>query len=146
MEILQSCTKPSTCITTVEIIANTCIFYGIYNISGHFVNAPSQWETMLHCNVASHWLDALIHKMIPAISSKQTLPNPCILTTSWRLPILYPGKASSCLSRQGLISHKPGMKQKHDGLVPKCSNSRALPEPMLTKINHVICHPFAPAN
>ena len=24
----------------------------------HFVNAPSQWETMLQCNVASHWLGA----------------------------------------------------------------------------------------
>ena len=22
----------------------------------HFVHAPSQWETMLHCNVVSHWL------------------------------------------------------------------------------------------
>ena len=22
----------------------------------HFVNAPSQWETTLHCNVVSHWL------------------------------------------------------------------------------------------
>ena len=24
----------------------------------HFVNAPSQWETTLHCNVVSHWLGA----------------------------------------------------------------------------------------
>ena len=24
----------------------------------HFVNAPSQWRTMLHCNVVSHWLGA----------------------------------------------------------------------------------------
>ena len=24
----------------------------------HFVNAPSQWEMTLHCNVISHWLDA----------------------------------------------------------------------------------------
>ena len=24
----------------------------------HFVYAPSQWETTLHCNVASHWLGA----------------------------------------------------------------------------------------
>ena len=24
----------------------------------HFVNAPSQWETMLQCNVISHWLGA----------------------------------------------------------------------------------------
>ena len=25
--------------------------------SDHFVYAPSQWETTLHCNVVSHWLD-----------------------------------------------------------------------------------------
>ena len=25
----------------------------------HFVNAPSQWESTLQCNVVSHWLDAL---------------------------------------------------------------------------------------
>ena len=24
----------------------------------HFVHMPSQWETMLQCNVVSHWLDA----------------------------------------------------------------------------------------
>ena len=24
----------------------------------HFVHAPSQWETTLHCNVVSHWLGA----------------------------------------------------------------------------------------
>ena len=28
------------------------------NIRDHFVNVPSQWETMLHCNVISHWLGA----------------------------------------------------------------------------------------
>ena len=28
-----------------------------YN-SDHFVCAPNQWETTLHCNVVSHWLDA----------------------------------------------------------------------------------------
>ena len=27
-------------------------------IRGHFVYAPDQWETMLHCNVVSHWLGA----------------------------------------------------------------------------------------
>ena len=26
------------------------------SIRDHFVNAPSQWETTLQCNVASHWL------------------------------------------------------------------------------------------
>ena len=27
-------------------------------IRDHFLNAPSQWETTLHCNVVSHWLGA----------------------------------------------------------------------------------------
>ena len=29
-----------------------------YMYRDHFVYAPSQWETTLQCNVASHWLDA----------------------------------------------------------------------------------------
>ena len=31
-----------------------------------FVDAPSQWETTLQCNVASHWLSTYMHKMISA--------------------------------------------------------------------------------
>ena len=31
-------------------------FFGINR--DHFVYAPSQWETTLHCNVVSHWLGA----------------------------------------------------------------------------------------
>ena len=31
----------------------------------HFVHAPSQWETTLQCNVVPHWLERM-HKMIPA--------------------------------------------------------------------------------
>ena len=34
------------------------------NYRDHFVYAPSQRETTLHCNVVSHWLGG-IHKMIP---------------------------------------------------------------------------------
>ena len=30
----------------------------VNEISDHFVYAPSQWETTLHCNVVSHWLGA----------------------------------------------------------------------------------------
>ena len=29
-----------------------------HNLRDHFVYAPSHWETMLHCNVVSHWLGA----------------------------------------------------------------------------------------
>ena len=31
----------------------------------HFVYAPSQWETMLQCNVASHWLGAYTKWSLP---------------------------------------------------------------------------------
>ena len=30
----------------------------VVRTSHHLVNAPSQWETMLHCNIVSHWLGA----------------------------------------------------------------------------------------
>ena len=52
LELLQSCTKPSVWYDTV-LIRYDC------NISkDHFVNAPSQWEVTLHCNVVSLWLGA----------------------------------------------------------------------------------------
>ena len=28
------------------------------SVRDHFVHAPSQWETTLHCNIVSHWLSA----------------------------------------------------------------------------------------
>ena len=49
MEILQYCTKPS----------RWSYHRFLYNWSrDHFVYAPSQCETILHCNVVSHWLGA----------------------------------------------------------------------------------------
>ena len=39
-----------------------------YLNSGHFVNAPSQWETTLHCNVVSHWLGTFIKWSLYCIS------------------------------------------------------------------------------
>ena len=40
-----------------------CVYFVVsyitdYNYRDHFVYAPSQCETMLHCNVVSHWLGA----------------------------------------------------------------------------------------
>ena len=32
----------------------------------HFVNAPSQWETTVHCNVVSRWLDAYTKRSLQA--------------------------------------------------------------------------------
>ena len=29
-----------------------------FSCRDHFMYAPSQWETMLHCNIVSHWLGA----------------------------------------------------------------------------------------
>ena len=33
----------------------------------HFVYAPSQWETMLHYNVVSHWLGTCIERSLPSL-------------------------------------------------------------------------------
>ena len=46
-------------ISTGPIVLSTML------ISGHFVYAPSQSETTLHCNVASHWLGA--HRVISVV-------------------------------------------------------------------------------
>ena len=35
-----------------------CIWKCCQICRDHFVNASSHWETMLHCNVVSHWLHA----------------------------------------------------------------------------------------
>ena len=53
----------------LSIIKRLVCFVGLYWIfvwlthsnvfpRDHFVHAPSQWETMLHCNVVPHWLGA----------------------------------------------------------------------------------------
>ena len=36
-----------------------CCYFAISGIS--LYNAPSQWETSLHCNAVSHWLGAYLH-------------------------------------------------------------------------------------
>ena len=35
------------------------------SLRGHFVYAPSQWETTSHCNVVSHWLGAYTKCSLP---------------------------------------------------------------------------------
>ena len=40
-----------------RLSVHTCITW-LVDVRDHFVNAPSQWETTLHCNVVSHWLGA----------------------------------------------------------------------------------------
>ena len=55
LEILQSCIKPS--ISTAMGLSCWLKSSG-RNIRDHFVNAFSQWEMTLHCNVVSHWLEA----------------------------------------------------------------------------------------
>ena len=39
----------------------------------HFVNVPSQWETMLQCNIVSHWLGAYTKS---SLLSPQFTPPP----------------------------------------------------------------------
>ena len=44
-----------------------CMFIcGMYR--DHFMNAPSQWETMLQCNVISHWLGAFTKRSLDVAS------------------------------------------------------------------------------
>ena len=40
------------------IITFDILVISIYWNREHFVHAPSQWRTMLHCNIVSHWLGA----------------------------------------------------------------------------------------
>ena len=78
LELLQSCTKPSICILHISFMIQVPNSEGnlgwwnphslavmfprksdvITTCRDHFVNAPSQWETTLHCNIISHWLGA----------------------------------------------------------------------------------------
>ena len=68
LELRLSCTNPSSNILYWKAVTTvhqqwSCFSYGIItdittNIREHFVNAPSQWETTLHCNVVFNWLGA----------------------------------------------------------------------------------------
>ena len=58
-----------------------CPIYGMYCLSmqGSFVNAPTQWETMLHCTTISHWLGtftkwSLLYVIISVAISMLLLP------------------------------------------------------------------------
>ena len=42
----------------------TCSLYSNSILRDHFVYAPSQWETTLHCNIGSYWLDAYTWSLI----------------------------------------------------------------------------------
>ena len=57
VSILSACVRCSNELTGCDWVNS----YGISLVAlsfsrGHFVNAPSQWEMTLHCNVVSHWL------------------------------------------------------------------------------------------
>ena len=52
----------------------------------HFVNAPSQWEMMLHCKVASHWLYAYTKWSLQYQTTKH---NKCQLCEKFRFILLY---------------------------------------------------------
>ena len=64
MEILQSCAKPSIWRITPDRkpLNGSCVTKYIpthpTRLRDHFVNAPCQSETTLHCNAVSHWLGA----------------------------------------------------------------------------------------
>ena len=64
-----------------------CMNWGInLIIRDHFVNTPSQWETMLRCNIFSHWLGAYI---------------------KWSLlVVIFWGGISVCITRQPTHNHE----------------------------------------
>ena len=76
LEILQSCTKPSLWWSIIYLCNGHAVRNILYN-RNHFVYALSQWETMLHCNVVSHWLGA--YTKWPLLS---------YVTVLWRDPIV----------------------------------------------------------
>ena len=45
----------------------------LYVCRDHFVNAPNQWETTLHCNVVSHWLGAYTKWPLCMLKKRMTI-------------------------------------------------------------------------
>ena len=43
------------CVGVISFLGDTPVCNLIPRIRGHFVYAPSQWETKLQCNTISHW-------------------------------------------------------------------------------------------
>ena len=61
LELPQSCTKSHHFGMDRSLLVYLCQISTLraplwWESSGHFVNAPSQWEMTLQCNVISHWL------------------------------------------------------------------------------------------
>ena len=83
---LPAVNELSETVKALEQVQNICTGESCYNtvIRDHFVYAPSQWETMLHCNVVSHWLGAYTKCSLCHLSkkpSKWTPPSSAIKTT-----------------------------------------------------------------
>ena len=54
------------------------------SFGGHFVNASSQWETMLHCNIVSHWLGTCTKWFLSLYGLALSHPQPwCIEIQGW---------------------------------------------------------------
>ena len=54
---------------------HTPVEYGLWH-RDHFVYAPNQWETMLHCNVASHWQGTYIEWSLMTLPVLKTYRRP----------------------------------------------------------------------
>ena len=53
----------------------------IRSFRGHFLHVPSQWETMLHCNIVSHWLVAYTKWSLGLNELEELCLSPCCLTS-----------------------------------------------------------------
>ena len=118
------------------------------NSRDHFVYAPSQWETMLHCNVVSHWLGACtkwgdlfnkwkINSLAPERCSTCNLKSVilkdtcCGLSSRALLTELLSGKHLDLLWLVNMVSG--------NALVP--SGNKLLTEALLTQIYAILwCH------
>ena len=69
-------------------------------IRDHFMSAPHQWETMLQCNVISHWLGAYTKRSLVLILA-YSLPDHLKL---WYLPCKIPWFPWGRISTTHIIS------------------------------------------
>ena len=80
---------------TLNVLCNEIFYNFIGNLfRDHFVYAPSQWETMLHCNVVSHWQSTYTKWSLPFTY----FPLPTHYTICTEVPSIHVGLLFSLLS------------------------------------------------
>ena len=61
--------------------------YSLQKFRDYFVNAPNQWEVMLHCNIVSHWLGAIAKWSLKIVSYRDRNSHCGVETVWWQSPI-----------------------------------------------------------